>query len=38
MPVMDGREAIRRIRATAGGADPKIIAVTASAMDENRQR
>jgi CheY-like chemotaxis protein len=37
MPVMDGREAIRRIRATAGGKDPKIIAVTASAMDENRQ-
>jgi PAS domain S-box-containing protein len=37
MPVMDGHEAIRRIRASAGGADPKIIAVTASAMDENRQ-
>src|SRR6202795_3222594 len=29
MPVMDGREAIRLIRATPGGADPKIIAVTA---------
>src|SRR5215213_3352836 len=37
MPVMDGHEAIRRIRAGAGGAGPKIIAVTASAMDENRQ-
>src|ERR1700674_1822905 len=37
MPVMDGHEAIRRIRAMAGGADLKIIAVTASAMDENRQ-
>jgi PAS domain S-box-containing protein len=36
MPVMDGHEAIRRIRATAGGMDPKIIAVTASALDENR--
>jgi CheY-like chemotaxis protein len=37
MPVMDGHEAIRRIRATAGGKELKIIAVTASAMDENRQ-
>jgi PAS domain S-box-containing protein len=37
MPVMDGHEAIRRIRAMAGGGDPKIIAVTASAMDENRK-
>jgi PAS domain S-box-containing protein len=36
MPEMDGHEAIRRIRALAGGKDPKIIAVTASAMDENR--
>ncbi len=37
MPVMDGHEAIRRIRAVAGGEAPRIIAVTASAMDENRQ-
>ncbi len=37
MPVMDGHEAIRRIRALAGGESPKIIAVTASAMDDNRQ-
>src|SRR5688572_6892636 len=37
MPVMDGHEAIRRIRAMDGGKEPKIIAVTASAMDENRQ-
>jgi len=36
MPVMDGHEAIRRIRAMPGGKDLKIIAVTASAMDENR--
>jgi PAS domain S-box-containing protein len=36
MPVMDGREAIRMIRAMRGGEVPKIIAVTASAMDENR--
>lgn len=36
MPVMDGREAIRRIRAMSGSKEPKIIAVTASAMDENR--
>ena len=37
MPVMDGHEAIRRIRASPGGKELKIIAVTASAMDENRQ-
>jgi PAS domain S-box-containing protein len=37
MPVMDGREAIRRIRAMPGGAEPGIIAVTASAMDANRE-
>ena len=38
MPVMDGHEAIRRIRALPRGGDIKIIAVTASAMDENRQQ
>jgi signal transduction histidine kinase/DNA-binding NarL/FixJ family response regulator len=37
MPVMDGREAIRRIRAMARGKDIKIIAVTASLLEENRQ-
>src|SRR2546421_1741667 len=37
MPVMDGHEAIRRVRALAGGKEPKMIAVTASALDENRQ-
>ncbi len=37
MPVMDGHEAIRQIRAAAGGMELKIIAVTASAMEENRQ-
>jgi PAS domain S-box-containing protein len=37
MPVMDGHEAIRRIRALPRGKEPRIIAVTASALDENRQ-
>jgi CheY-like chemotaxis protein len=37
MPVMDGHEAIRQIRAMPGGKQTKVIAVTASAMDENRQ-
>jgi PAS domain S-box-containing protein len=37
MPVMDGHEAIRRIRAMERGQEPKIIAVTASAMEDNRQ-
>jgi CheY-like chemotaxis protein len=37
MPVMDGHEAIRQIRAAAGGKELKIIAVTASALEENRQ-
>jgi len=37
MPVMDGQEAIRKIRAMSGGTHIKIIAVTASAFEENRQ-
>lgn len=38
MPLMDGHEAIRRIRAVAGSNPPKIIAVSASVMDDNRKR
>ena len=37
MPVMDGHEAIRRIRASTGGRTVKIIILTASAFEENRQ-
>ena len=37
MPVMDGYEATRRIRATDGGADVSIVGVTASAFSEMRQ-
>jgi len=37
MPVMDGYAAIRHIRASAGGMDVKIIAVTASAFADTRQ-
>ena len=37
MPEMDGYEAIRRIRASADGRQVKIIALTASAFEENRQ-
>jgi len=37
MPVVDGYEAIRRIRAGARGKDAKIIAVTASAFEETRE-
>ncbi|MBI1949515.1 MAG: response regulator [Deltaproteobacteria bacterium] len=37
MPVMDGAEAIRRIRSTPEGAATKIISLTASAFDEDRQ-
>ena len=36
MPIMDGHEAIRQIRQMAEGQKVKIIAVTASAMEENR--
>jgi PAS domain S-box-containing protein len=36
MPVMDGYEAIRRIRAVAGGKAAKIICVTASVFEEKR--
>jgi PAS domain S-box-containing protein len=36
MPVMDGMEATRRIRALPGGKDVKIVAVTASAFSEQR--
>jgi signal transduction histidine kinase/DNA-binding response OmpR family regulator len=38
MPVMDGLEATRRIRALDGGADVKIVAVTASAFLEERSQ
>lgn len=37
MPVMDGYEAIRRIRARVDGAAIPIIAITASALTENRE-
>jgi PAS domain S-box-containing protein len=37
MPVMDGLEAVRRIRATQAGADTKIIALTAHALEEERE-
>ncbi len=37
MPVMDGLEAICRIRSDAGQEAVKIIAITASAFDEDRQ-
>jgi len=36
MPVMDGIEATKRIRALPGGKDVKIVAVTASALVEQR--
>ncbi|MBN1486051.1 MAG: response regulator [Anaerolineae bacterium] len=37
MPAMDGREATRQIRALPGGTETIIIAMTASAFDENRE-
>jgi CheY-like chemotaxis protein len=37
MPVMDGFEAIKRIRATKAGANTKIIALTAHALEEERR-
>jgi PAS domain S-box-containing protein len=37
MPVMDGLEATRRIRALSGGSDVKIVAVTASVFMEQRE-
>jgi two-component system sensor histidine kinase/response regulator len=37
MPVMDGLEATRRIKANPGGKETAIIALTASALDEDRQ-
>jgi CheY-like chemotaxis protein len=37
MPVMDGLEAVRRIRATPTGTGTKIIALTAHALEEERE-
>jgi len=37
MPVMDGAEAIARIRRLPGGTEVKIMVITASAFEENRQ-
>jgi signal transduction histidine kinase/DNA-binding NarL/FixJ family response regulator len=38
MPVMDGLEATKRIKASSGGKDTVIIALTASAFEEDRQK
>jgi signal transduction histidine kinase/DNA-binding NarL/FixJ family response regulator len=37
MPVMDGLDATRQIKATAAGAQTKIVAVTAHALEEERR-
>jgi PAS domain S-box-containing protein len=37
MPVMDGFEAVRRIRAGPGGREVKIVCVTASAFEKDRE-
>jgi CheY-like chemotaxis protein len=37
MPMMDGYEAIRRIRASPGGRDVKIVSVSASAFEQDRE-
>jgi response regulator RpfG family c-di-GMP phosphodiesterase len=37
MPVMNGYEAIKRIRSSADGRQVKIVSVTASAFDEDRK-
>jgi two-component system cell cycle response regulator DivK len=38
LPGIDGTEALRRIRSTARGASVPVLAVTASAMDADRNR
>ncbi|MBZ5565342.1 MAG: PAS domain S-box protein [Acidobacteriia bacterium] len=38
MPVMDGYEATRRIKSTARGRETPVLAVTASAFDENKEK
>jgi CheY-like chemotaxis protein len=38
MPVMDGLEATRRIRANAELVQPPIVAITANALEEEEQR